>query len=209
MIALSDDGRVWFAAPCAIQLDAGGVAAGTRQHCCRPRVATEQREELRMARPAKIASAQLLQEVQRAAVRQGYETLVCIYLETLCSPRTVDARCAATAVDGRHGPTAGWVVLLEAAAAYGGPPVKLSATVTVLSGARHIAICDARASTLTMHGEQGTGRKTALRQHVTGRWWIANYSHAVGSSVAVCSMSMTLPRYCPTSSRLATWPTSG
>lgn len=85
-----------------------------------------------MAHSVKVASAQILQEVQRAAVRQGYEPLVCTYFETLYSPRTL--------VDGRHGQIAGWVMLLEAAAPYGRPPIRLRATVKALSGSRHIEI---------------------------------------------------------------------
>ena len=54
------------------------------------------------------------------------------YFETLYSPREL--------VDGRHGRIAGWVVLLEAMAPYGRPPIRLRATVKVLSGSRHIEI---------------------------------------------------------------------
>ena len=85
-----------------------------------------------MAHPVKVASAQILQEVQREAVRQGYETPVCTYFETLYTPRGL--------VNGRHGPIAGWLLFLEATAPRGRRPVRLRATVQVLSDARHIAI---------------------------------------------------------------------
>jgi hypothetical protein len=83
-----------------------------------------------MARSVKVASAQILQEVQSEAVRQGYETPVCTYFETLYSPRELG--------DGRHSPIVGWLVLCEATAPLGKRPVKLRATVTFSSGARHI-----------------------------------------------------------------------
>lgn len=85
-----------------------------------------------MDRPVKVTSAQILQEVQREAVRQGYETPVCTYFETLYTPRGL--------VNGRHGPIAGWLLLFEATASRGRRSVRLRATVQVLSGARHIAI---------------------------------------------------------------------
>jgi hypothetical protein len=85
-----------------------------------------------MARSVTVASAQILQEVQSEAVRQGYETPVCTFFETLYSPRAVG--------DGRHGPIAGWLVLCEATAPPGRRPVRLRAMVTFLSGARHIEI---------------------------------------------------------------------
>jgi hypothetical protein len=85
-----------------------------------------------MARPVQVASAQILQEVQREAVRQGYETPECLYFETLYNPRGL--------VNGRHGPIAGWLLLFEATAPRGRRPVRLRATVQVLSGARHIEI---------------------------------------------------------------------
>jgi hypothetical protein len=85
-----------------------------------------------MARSVKVASAQILQEVQGEAIRQGYETLVCTFFETLYSPRELG--------DGRHGPIAGWLVLFEATAPPGRQPVRLRATVTSLSGGRHIEI---------------------------------------------------------------------
>jgi hypothetical protein len=85
-----------------------------------------------MARPVKVASALILQEVQREAVRQGYETPVCTYFETIYSPRGL--------VNGKHGPIAGWLLLFETTAPRGRRPVRLRATVQVLSGARHIAI---------------------------------------------------------------------
>jgi hypothetical protein len=85
-----------------------------------------------MARSVKVASAQILQEVHSEAVRQGYETPVCTFFETLYSPRELG--------DGRHGPIAGWLVLCEATASPGRRPVRLHATVTLLSGARHIEI---------------------------------------------------------------------
>lgn len=85
-----------------------------------------------MDRPVKVTSAQILQEVQREAVRQGYETPVCTYFETLYTPRGL--------VDGRHGPIAGWLLLFEATASRGRRPVRLHATVQVLSGTHHIAI---------------------------------------------------------------------
>jgi hypothetical protein len=90
------------------------------------------REEPSMADPAKIASAQILQEVQSEAVRQGYDTPVCTYFETLYSPREL--------IDGKHGPIAGWLLLLEATAPLGRPPVRLYATVKLVSGSRHIEI---------------------------------------------------------------------
>jgi len=85
-----------------------------------------------MARSVKVASAQILQEVQSVAVRQGYETPVCTFFETLYSPREL--------VDGKHGPIAGWLMLFEATVPPGRRPVRLRATVTFLSGARHIEI---------------------------------------------------------------------
>ena len=85
-----------------------------------------------MARSVTVASAQILQEVQSEAVRQGYETPVCTYFETLCSPRELG--------DGRHGPIVGWLVLCEATGPPGRRPVRLRATVTFQSGARHIEI---------------------------------------------------------------------
>lgn len=85
-----------------------------------------------MARSVQVASAQILQEVQREAVRQGYETPVCTFFETLYSPRELG--------DGRHGLIAGWLVLFEATPPPGRRPVRLRATVTFLSGARHIEI---------------------------------------------------------------------
>ena len=85
-----------------------------------------------MARSVKVASAQILQEVHSEAVRQGYETPVCTFFETRYSPRQLG--------DGRHGPIAGWLVLLEATAPPGRRPVRLRATVTFLSGARRIEI---------------------------------------------------------------------
>ncbi len=85
-----------------------------------------------MARSVKVASAQILQEVQREAARQGYDTLVCTFFETLYSPREL--------VDGRHSLIAGWLVLFEATVLPRRRPVKLRATVTFLSGARHIEI---------------------------------------------------------------------
>jgi hypothetical protein len=87
---------------------------------------------LSMACSVKVASALILLEVQREAVRQGYETPVCTFFETLYSPRELG--------DGRHGPIAGWLVLFEATVLPGRRPVKLRATVTFLSGARHIKI---------------------------------------------------------------------
>lgn len=88
-----------------------------------------------MVRSMKVASAQILQEVQSEAVRQGYETPVCTFFETLYSPRELgDGK------HGKHGPIAGWLVLFEATAPPGRRPVRLRATVTFLSGSRHIEI---------------------------------------------------------------------
>lgn len=85
-----------------------------------------------MAHPVKVASAQILQDVQSEAVRQGYDSLVCTYFETLYSPREP--------VDGRHGTIAGWLLLCEATDPVSRRPVKLRATVRFLSGSRHIEI---------------------------------------------------------------------
>jgi hypothetical protein len=80
----------------------------------------------------KVASAQILQEVQGEAIRQRYETPVCTFFETLYGPRELG--------DGRHGPIVGWLVLCDATAPPGRQPVRLRAMVTLLSGARHIEI---------------------------------------------------------------------
>lgn len=85
-----------------------------------------------MAYPVKVASAQILQDVQSEAVRHGYDALVCTYFETLYSPREL--------VGGRHGTIAGWLLLFEATDPGNRRPVILRATVRFLSGARHIEI---------------------------------------------------------------------
>lgn len=85
-----------------------------------------------MAPHVKVASAQILQEVQSEAVRQGYETPVCTYFETLYSPRESG--------DGGHGPITGWLLLFEATDPLGRRPLRLRATVTSLPGSRPIEI---------------------------------------------------------------------
>lgn len=85
-----------------------------------------------MARSVKVASAQILQEVHSEAVRQGHDTPVYTFFEMLYSPRKLG--------DGRHGLIAGWLVLFEATPPPGRRPVRLRATVTLLSGSRHIEI---------------------------------------------------------------------
>jgi hypothetical protein len=85
-----------------------------------------------MSHLVQVASAQILQEVQREVVRQGYETPVCTYFETLYTPRAL--------VDGKHGAIAEWLLLIEATAPLSRRPVRLRAAVTPLSGFRHIEI---------------------------------------------------------------------
>lgn len=85
-----------------------------------------------MARPVQVASAQILQEVQREVVRQGYETPVCTYFETLYTPRAL--------VDGKHRPITGWLLLIGATAPLSRRPARLRAAVTPRSGSRHIEI---------------------------------------------------------------------
>ncbi len=85
-----------------------------------------------MTRPVYVASAQVLQEVQSEAVRQGYDTPVCTYFETVYRPREV--------VGGRLGPIVGWLLLLDATTSPGRRPIRLRATMKVCSDARHIEI---------------------------------------------------------------------
>lgn len=87
-----------------------------------------------MVHPVQVASAQILQDVQREVVRQGYETPVCTYFETLYTPRAL--------VDGTHGAVAGWLLLIEAEATapLSRRSVRLRAAVTPRSGIRHIEI---------------------------------------------------------------------
>jgi len=80
----------------------------------------------------KVASSQVLEEVQSEAVRQGYDTPVCTYFETVYRPHAVG--------DDRRGPIAGWLLLLDATTSPGSQPVRLRATMKVFSDKRHIEI---------------------------------------------------------------------